>query len=370
MAAEQAAYESAERGGGTLILGQETAARALADRRSITPEEVLAGRGEEYFRRELGKMVFGQAEAVDRAAHAIASARGGLSSGNLPAGVLMFVGQSGTGKTLLAHAMGRLYSRSGRVRVFSMGDFTESHSVARLLGAPPGYVGYERGGGVVNALLQDPASVLLFDEVEKADPEVLKFLLQLLDSPRVEDAAGRSASTTSAIIVLTSNLCSEVVDRAARNGKPYEQIAREMATAIRKERRKSGQLYFRPELLNRMRDMVVFRPLGEDTLEAIAVHEIQEAVRSVRRLKSLLLVASAGSWSPLATVLTGLCRGDEKHGRAARHVLDRLLLSPLAGYAPPPGVGNEIRVEVDVEGLLVRLFDPTGCPVGAREALE
>ena len=198
---------------------------------------------------ELGKRVVGQAEAVRAVSDAVRRARAGISDENQPTGSFLFLGPTGVGKTELAKALAEFLFDDERAMVrIDMSEYSEKHSVARLVGAPPGYVGYDQGGQLTEAVRRRPYTVVLFDEVEKAHPDVFDTLLQVLDDGRLTDGQGRTVDFRNTILVLTSNLGSTgglVLDEAQRRTHVMEAVQR----------------HFKPEFLNRLDDVVIFHAL-------------------------------------------------------------------------------------------------------------
>jgi ATP-dependent Clp protease ATP-binding subunit ClpB len=213
----------------------------------------------------------GQDEAVTAVANAIRAARAGLEDPNRPLGSFLFLGPTGVGKTETARALAELLfdDEQAMVRI-DMSEYQERHTVSRLIGAPPGYVGYDEAGQLTEAIRRRPYSVVLFDEVEKAHPEVLNILLQVLDDGRLTDAQGRTVDFRNTIIIMTSNLGSQhvlpepaasgLVDLAERM-RQRERMRSRVMEAVRK--------HFRPELLNRIDEIVIFNPLGAGEIKAI-----------------------------------------------------------------------------------------------------
>ncbi len=209
----------------------------------------------------LSKRVVGQSEAVHAVADAIRRSRAGLSDPNRPNGSFLFLGPTGVGKTELCKALAEFLfdTEEAMVRI-DMSEFMEKHSVARLIGAPPGYVGYEEGGYLTEAVRRRPYSVLLLDEVEKAHPDVFNVLLQVLDDGRLTDGQGRTVDFRNTVIIMTSNLGSHVIQELAGEAN-YAKMKSAVMEIV--------QQHFRPEFINRVDDIVVFHPLGKDQLRSI-----------------------------------------------------------------------------------------------------
>jgi ATP-dependent Clp protease ATP-binding subunit ClpB len=264
-------------------LAQATAAEQQAEqkkllRNKVTDEEIaevvskwtgipvakmLEGEKEKllHMEEQLGKRVVGQSEAVSAVSDAIRRSRAGLADPNRPNGSFLFLGPTGVGKTELSKALAEFLfdTEEAMVRI-DMSEFMEKHSVARLIGAPPGYVGYEEGGYLTEAVRRRPYSVLLLDEVEKAHPDVFNVLLQVLDDGRLTDGQGRTVDFRNTVIIMTSNLGSHVIQELSGEAN-YPKMKQAVMEIV--------QQHFRPEFINRVDDIVVFHPLGREQLRAI-----------------------------------------------------------------------------------------------------
>jgi ATP-dependent Clp protease ATP-binding subunit ClpB len=215
---------------------------------------------------DLKKRVVGQPEAVEAVAEAVRRNRAGLGEQNRPIGSFLFLGPTGVGKTELCKALaGYLFDTEEAMVRIDMSEFMEQHSVARLIGAPPGYVGYEEGGRLTEAVRRRPYCVVLFDEFEKAHPDVSNVLLQVLDDGRLTDGQGRTVDFTNAIIVMTSNIGSHAIIEMSEKGEPDEMIQAHVRSELKK--------HMRPELINRIDETVVFHQLSRKDLAGIV--EIQ-----------------------------------------------------------------------------------------------
>ena len=236
----------------------------------------------------LHKRVIGQDEAVVAVSDAILRARAGLKDENRPIGSFIFMGPTGVGKTELAKALSEaLFDTEKNMIRIDMSEYMEKHSVSRLVGAPPGYVGYDEGGQLTEAVRRRPYSVILFDEIEKAHPDVFNILLQLLDDGRLTDNQGRTVDFKNTIIILTSNIGSrELIDRIEEGGQISEDVKEEVISKLHS--------FFRPEFINRIDDTIVFTPLNKDQIGRIieiALGSIQKRL-SERNIK--LVLSEAG----------------------------------------------------------------------------
>ncbi len=261
---------------GTALLKDQVEAEDIADVvarwTGIPVQRVLAGERQKLLslEAELGERVIGQSEAVQAVSAAIRRARAGMKDPKRPVGSFLFLGPTGVGKTELAKALAAsLFDEEEALVRLDMSEFMERNAVARLLGAPPGYVGYEEGGQLTEAVRRRPYAVLLLDEIEKAHPDVFNVLLQVLDDGRLTDSQGRTVDFRHTVIVMTSNLASRAILEKARVSQQFESdvqaldqnLAQQIDEALRKQ--------FRPEFLNRIDELIRFRPLKEQDLQQI-----------------------------------------------------------------------------------------------------
>jgi ATP-dependent Clp protease ATP-binding subunit ClpB len=268
---------------------------------------------------ELHQRVIGQAEAVTAVSDAIRRSRAGLSDPNRPNGSFLFLGPTGVGKTELCKALADFLfdSKDALVRI-DMSEFMEKHSVARLIGAPPGYVGYEQGGYLTEAVRRRPYSVILLDEVEKAHSDVFNVLLQVLDDGRLTDGQGRTVDFRNTVVVMTSNLGSQVIQQLSESGvERYAQMKNAVMEIV--------QSHFRPEFINRLDEIVVFHPLGREHIRAIAKIQL---VHLSQRLKDRELGLEV---SDAALDLLGQFGFDPVYGaRPLKRAIQSMLENPLA----------------------------------------
>jgi len=280
----------------------------------IPVSRMLEGEKEKLLHMEtkLGKRVIGQKDAIDAVSNAVRRARSGLQPSDRPIGTFIFMGPTGVGKTELTKALAEFIfdSEEAMVRI-DMSEYMEKHSVARLIGAPPGYVGYDEGGLLTEAVRRRPYSVLLFDEIEKAHPDVFNILLQLLDDGRMTDGHGRTVDFRNTIIIMTSNVGSRFIQEE-------EEGAREALTQALKET-------FRPEFLNRIDEIITFHGLTRDDIKAIADIQIQ-ALNSRLKDRKIFLDLSGDAADLLAS------RGyDPAFGaRPLKRTIQQLLENPLS----------------------------------------
>ncbi len=333
--------ESGKSGVGRQLLrtqvGAEEIAEVVARATGIPVAKLMQGERDKLLLMEerLHQRVVGQDEAISAVANAIRRSRSGLSDPNRPTGSFLFLGPTGVGKTELCKALaGFLFDSEDHLIRIDMSEFMEKHSVARLIGAPPGYVGYEEGGYLTEAVRRKPYSVLLLDEVEKAHPDVFNVLLQVLDDGRLTDGQGRTVDFKNTVIVMTSNLGSHLIQ--AMVARPYEEI-KEAVWGELKE-------HFRPEFLNRIDETVVFHALDAQHIAAIAAIQLKVLQARLQKM-DLRLEVSATALSELAKVGFDPVFGARPLKRAIQqrieNPLSRLLLE---GKYPPKSV---IPVDVD-----------------------
>ena len=219
----------------------------------------------------LGRRVIGQQEGITALANAIRRSRSGLSDTNRPIGSFIFLGPTGVGKTELAKTLAAyLFDSEKAMLRLDMSEFMEKHSVSRLIGAPPGYVGYDEGGYLTEGVRRRPYSVILFDEIEKAHPDVFNILLQILDDGRLTDGKGRTVDFRHSVIIMTSNIGSQEIYDA------------EDLEALRPELMNILKRYFRPEFLNRLDDIIIFHRLSRDNIRQIVQIQLQQLADRVR----------------------------------------------------------------------------------------
>jgi ATP-dependent Clp protease ATP-binding subunit ClpB len=293
---------------------------------------------------ELHTRVIGQQQAVTAVADAIQRSRAGLSDPNRPIASFLFLGPTGVGKTELSKALAaQLFdSEEAMVRI-DMSEYMEKHAVSRLIGAPPGYVGYEEGGQLTEAVRRRPYAVILFDEVEKAHPDVFNVMLQILDDGRVTDGQGRTVDFTNTILILTSNIGSASILDLAGDPARHSEMERRVNEALR--------AHFRPEFLNRLDESIIFHSLKQDELRQIVDLQVKRlAQRLEDRKLGLNLDAAALDW--LAAVGYDPVYGARPLKRAIQKELETPIAKAiLAGTFP---MGSTIAVDVESERLRFR----------------
>jgi ATP-dependent Clp protease ATP-binding subunit ClpB len=265
-------------------VGVEEIAEVVALWTGIPVSKMLESEGQKLLHMEdrLRERVVGQDEAVSAVADAVRRARAGLEEGTRPSGSFLFVGPTGVGKTELARALAEFLFDDEKAMVrIDMSEYMEKHAVARLIGAPPGYVGFEEGGQLTEAVRRRPYAVILFDEIEKAHPEVFNVLLQLLDDGRLTDGQGRTVDFTNSVVIMTSNLGSQAL---AEEGLTHDETEKRVRAALRD--------HFRPEFLNRIDDVVVFRRLSREDVRKIVDLQIRRLQKTLAQRELTLVVSS------------------------------------------------------------------------------
>jgi ATP-dependent Clp protease ATP-binding subunit ClpB len=291
----------------------------------------------------LHKRVVGQSEAVTAVANAIRRSRAGLSDPNRPIGSFLFLGPTGVGKTELCKTLAHfLFDTEHAMIRIDMSEFMEKHSVARMVGAPPGYVGYEEGGYLTEAVRRKPYSVILLDEVEKAHPDVFNILLQVLDDGRLTDGQGRTVDFKNTVIIMTSNLGSDIIQEVSGEHN-YQQMKGLVMGAV-------GE-HFRPEFLNRVDDIVVFHPLGKEQITAIAKIQLK-SLRDRLADKGYKLELSPAALDKIADAGFDPVYGARPLKRAIQVEIENPLAQKiLAGNLSQDGI-----IKIDVEGSEITIL--------------
>ena len=321
---------------------EEEVAEVVSKWTGIPVSKMLESEKDKLLRMEefLEKRVVGQSEALTTVANAIRRARAGLADPNRPNGSFLFLGPTGVGKTELTKALASfLFDTEEAMIRIDMSEFMEKHSVARLIGAPPGYVGYEEGGYLTEAVRRKPYSVVLLDEVEKAHPDVFNVLLQVLDDGRLTDGQGRTVDFRNTVIVMTSNLGSQRIQELA-GAENYERMKEEVMEIV-------GQ-HFRPEFINRIDDVVVFHPLESEHIRKIVDIQLEYLRRRLGEREITLTLDSA------ARDRIAQAGFDPVYGaRPLKRAIQQQLENPLAQriLRGDFGPGDAIRVVAKGDGL-------------------
>jgi ATP-dependent Clp protease ATP-binding subunit ClpC len=290
---------------------------------------------------QLHERIIGQDEAVEAVAEAVRRSRAGLGDPRRPIGSFLFMGPTGVGKTELARALAEILFGSEDLMVrFDMSEFQERHTISRLVGAPPGYVGYEEAGQLTEQVRRRPYSVLLFDEIEKAHSDVFNILLQILDDGRLTDAQGRTVDFKNTVVIMTSNLGADRIQQHARQKESFEQLKEDLMQLLRHS--------FRPEFINRIDEIIVFRALDEKQLAQITRLLLDKLARRLRAQHIDV------EFTEDAVQLLAREGFDPEFGaRPLRRTIQRLVENELSRLVLSGGVepGDKVRVDV-LEGDL------------------
>ena len=314
---------------------EEDIAQVVSKWTGIPVNRLVEGEVEKLVRMEsrLHRQVVGQDEAIVAVSNAVRRSRAGLGDGDRPIGSFLFLGPTGVGKTELARALGEFLfdDRNAMVRI-DMSEYMERHSVARLVGAPPGYVGYEEGGQLTEAVRSRPYQIVLLDEIEKAHPDAFNMLLQVLDDGRLTDGQGRTVDFRNTVIIMTSNIGTEFI--GGHDASRDQQVRSDVMDAVRS--------HFRPEFINRLEEIIIFHPLGRDHIREIVRIQIRELQGRLSKQAGLTLAMSPEAESLLAD------EGYEPQygARPLKRVIRRFVENPLS-MALLEGrfrEGDEIRV--------------------------
>lgn len=327
---------------------EEDVAEVVAKWTGVPVSKMLESEVQKLIRMEdrLRRRVVGQEEAVVAVSNAIRRARAGIQEPDRPIGSFMFLGPTGVGKTELAKALAEfLFDDEGAMIRIDMSEYQERHTVSRLIGAPPGYVGYEEGGQLTEAIRRRPYRVVLFDEIEKAHPEVFNLLLQVLDEGRLTDGHGRTVDFRNAVLIMTSNVGSEhiqeILDR--REKAPAHWAVGAGDEGMKDKVMEDLRAHFKPEFLNRLDEIIIFNPLSRGLLTEIV--EIQ--VRRMKRFildKGIDIILTDRAKASLATL-----GYDPVYGaRPLKRTIQRLVLNPLSTKLLQGEFKEGDTVEVDI----------------------
>ena len=338
----------------------EDVAEVVAKWTGIPVSKMLEGEIQKLLKMEerLKLRVVGQDSAIHAVSNAVRRARAGLQDQNRPIGSFIFLGPTGVGKTELCRALAEFLFDDEQAMVrLDMSEFMEKHSVSRLIGAPPGYVGYEEGGYLTEAVRRRPYSVVLFDEIEKAHPDVFNALLQILEDGRMTDGQGRTVDFKNTVIIMTSNLGSQYIqDLAARDRKEMERL---VTAALRDA--------FKPEFLNRIDETIIFNNLGREEIKSIVEIQLKRLRQNLASRKLALEITER------AKAFIAEKGYDPVYGaRPLKRTIQRLIQDPLAVKILEGEFkeGDRVKIDSDGEALLFGQGDPTVANEGWAETLH
>jgi ATP-dependent Clp protease ATP-binding subunit ClpC len=315
----------------------EDIAQIVSRATGIPVSQLTAEERERLLRLEqqLHERIVGQEEAVEAVAEAIRRSRAGLGDPNRPVGSFLFLGPTGVGKTELARALAEvMFGDESLMLRFDMSEFQERHTVSRLVGAPPGYVGYEEAGQLTEQVRRRPYSVLLFDEIEKAHPDVFNILLQILDDGRLTDAQGRMVDFKHSVVIMTSNLGADRIQQFAREGGDFDQLKDELMQVLRQS--------FRPEFINRIDEIIVFRALDDRQLAQITRLLLDKLARRLRAQH-----IEVEFTDPAVELLAHEGFDPEFGARPLRRTIQRLVENELSRMVLSGAVNEGDRITVD-----------------------
>jgi ATP-dependent Clp protease ATP-binding subunit ClpA len=298
---------------------------------------------------DLKKRLVGQDEAVKKISDTIKRSRAGIADPNRPIGSFIFLGPTGVGKTELTKSLAEFLFNDEKALIrIDMSEFMEKHSVSKLIGAPPGYVGHDEGGGLTELIRRRPYSVILFDEIEKAHPEIFNILLQVLDNGRLTDSKGRTVNFKNTVIVMTSNIGAQFIEKMEKIGfinnvnNPEKDNYDEAKTKVMA----SLKDYFRPEFLNRVDDIILFDILSRESIEKIVKIQIDIIIERLKS-KDINLNVSLEVFSYLAKEGYNPQYG----ARPLKRLIQNRILTPVAGLMISQGVVKGETINVGLKGI-------------------
>lgn len=312
-------------------IGAEEIARIVSIWTGIPVSKMLEEETKKLARMEdeIHKRLINQNEAVVAVSNSIRRSRAGISEENRPIGSFIFLGPTGVGKTELAKSLAEfLFNTEDALVQLDMSEYTERHTVSKMIGSPPGYVGYEEGGQLTEIVRRRPYSVILFDEIEKAHPEVFNTLLQILDEGRLTDAKGRTVNFKNAVIIMTSNLGSDLIEETAKKssfGFISQEGKKSQQEIIEEKIHQSLQENFRPEFLNRVDEIIIFHPLSKADIKQIVGLQLKRVIKRLKEKKIKLSVSDKAK-----TLLVNLGFDPIYGARPLKRVIQKQILDPLS----------------------------------------
>jgi ATP-dependent Clp protease ATP-binding subunit ClpB len=343
-------------GGPHLLLEQvdeEDIAEVVGKWTGIPVARLLEGEVQKLIQMEarLHLRVVGQDDAVQAVANAVRRARAGLQDDQRPLGSFLFLGPTGVGKTELARALAEfLFDDEHAMVRIDMSEYQEKHSVSRMIGAPPGYVGYDEAGQLTEAVRRRPYAVVLFDEVEKAHPEVLNVLLQLLDDGRLTDGKGRTVDFRNTVVIMTSNLGSHLIAEAATRGRGVDDEVRGQVT-------EALRAHFRPEFLNRVDELIVFHALERQHIAQVVDIQLAALLRRLAERKIRISLTQAARDAIVEEGYDPIYGARPLKRTLQRRILDPLALRVLEGEFAE---GDHVVIDQGAGGLVFTKGEPVG----------
>src|SRR6202795_1898985 len=340
---------------------EEDVARIVSKWTGIPVSKMLEGEVKKLISMEerLRQRVVGQDEALQRVANAIRRSRAGLSDPKKPIGSFIFLGPTGVGKTELARALAEfLFDDEHSMVRIDMSEYMEKHAVSRLIGAPPGYVGYDEGGQLTEQVRRHPYAVVLFDEIEKAHPDVFNVLLQVMDDGRLTDGKGRTVDFKNTVIIMTSNLGSSYLQaESLKNEKDFDEASKQVMNALHG--------HFKPEFLNRVDDIIIFRPLGKEQLVKIIELRLEDVRRQLAERKISLELTDAAKELLFAEGF------DPNFGaRPLKRAIQKMIQDPLALKILDGEVLHGDHVVVDADKRTAKMTFKVSERVGEKVAVR
>jgi len=320
-----------------------------------------------HLEEDLGKVIIGQTEAIQAVSKAIRRARAGLKSEHRPIGSFMFLGPTGVGKTELTKALAnQMFGSEDALIQIDMSEFMERHSMSRLVGAPPGYIGYDEAGQLTEAIRRKPYSIVVFDEIEKAHPEALNMLLQIMEEGHLTDARGRKVDFRNAIIIMTTNIGAEMIRRQSALGFALEldEIREEQLAydEMHKKLMEALKRNFRPEFVNRLDSVIVFRALNRTDIREIVSLEIQKVQERLVEQSISLVPTDSG-----LDYLAELGYDPEMGARPVRRVIQQQVEERLSDGLLAGDFGASDRILIDLEEFISEDGEPQKRVVLKRE---